>query len=243
MSQIPFGSKVLFEEAKEHGFQPQWETKFGLFSIKRGTKTIYIYSTKLAINSNLGSYLTKDKYTTSVILEKNSFPTVPYLFTNNVKELHDFFDVHQPIIAKPVMGERSQNTKLIEERDDLSKFPLDETIFEKFILGIELRYLVLKGQIVAAQSKSLNPTPQYPWRKHVTNLKASEYDTCCVEMALAIAKLVGQQFLAVDFIEAPNGKILVLELNSVPGLYSLYNPDDGNPIALGKLLFETIIET
>jgi len=243
MSLIPFGSQIIFEEAKEQGLHPEWETEFGLFSVQHNGKTRYVYSTHLLINSTLGAYLTKDKYTTNKILEKHGFPIIPYIFTKNIQEVNHFFDQYNPIIAKPVMGEQAHDVKLITHHDHITNYPLDETLFEKFIQGEEYRYLVLQGKVVAAQSKNLAPTAQYPWRKYITNLEPTEYKDSFKDMALKIAELVGLGLIAVDFLLDDAGKPYVLELNSAPGLYSLYNPDKGNPIKVGKLLLEIILNS
>ncbi len=240
MSQIPNSARILFEEAEKCGLQPTWLTKFGLFSIKKDTKTFFIYLTKLSINSSLANYITDDKYTARVVLGKNSFPNIPYLFTTAPKELNHFFDQHQPIIAKPVFGERQQNVRLVQKREDLVTFNLEETIFEKYIPGVEFRYFILKGKVIAAQTKTLKPTPQNPWGKYVANLTDADYDAVCVDIAIKIAKLIGQQFFAVDFIKDSEGKLWILELNSMPGLFYLYHPDEGEPIKIGNLLLEAI---
>ena len=241
MSLIPFGSQILFEEAIAQGLSPTWETKFGLFSVQHDGKTKYIYSTHLPINSTLGAYLTKDKYTTNKILEKHGYPIIPYIFTKNIHEVNHFFDKENPIIAKPVMGQQAHDVNLITQQDNIKQYELAETLFEKFIKGTEYRYIVLQGKVIAAQLKTLNPTPQYPWRKDITNLETTEYDDIFKNMALKIAELVGLQFVATDFLLDSSGNRYILELNSAPGLYDLYNPDKGKPIKLGKLLLEIIL--
>ena len=134
------------------------------------------------------------------------------------------------------MGELSHDVKIITDKEQIKQNILSETLFEKMIKGTEYRYLVLQGEVVAAQMKILDPTPQYPWRKYVTNLEPTEYKDSFTNMALAIAELVGLGFIAVDFLLDDDGNMYILELNSAPGLYSLYNPDKGAPIKLGKRL-------
>ncbi len=241
MSNIPPSAKILFEEAKAQGLNPIWESKFGLFSIKKDSKTIYIYTTKLSINSDLGGYLTSDKYTSRLILGKNNLPNIPSCFSTDRGMLNGFFEKNHPLIAKPVFGEKSDGVKLIKTKEELFKLPLKEILFEKYIEGIEFRYLILNNQVIAAQRKELAPVKTHPWRKKITNLEKRSFDKTCVDLSLKTAKIIGQSFLAVDFIKTQN-ELYVLELNSIPGLYSFHNPDQGPKYNIAGLLLEAIIK-
>lgn len=243
MPPIPPGARILYQEAQKQGLKPQWETGHGLFSIRFKRRIFYFYSTKLSINNSLGVWLTQDKYTTRVLLDKYKLPNIPYCYTTDKKELNHFFDQYHPLVGKPVLGERAEEVKYIEDREVIFKLPIKDTLFEQYIKGTEYRYLVLKGEIIGAQKKELASTPEYPWRKIISNLEKKGFKKEYRDLALKAAEIVSQQFLSVDFIERQDNSVVILELNSMPGLYSFHNPDLGKPKNIADLILQAILTT
>lgn len=241
MSKIPASAKILFEEAAKENLNPTWETDYGLFSFKHKDKTVFVYLTKLPINNTLGNWMTQDKFAARVILEKYNLPNIPYCFSTEIKVVNKFLSEQKTIVGKPVLGEQAKNVMLITNHAQIKSLSLKDTIFEKYIEGMEFRYLVLNSEVVGAQQRDLNPSKEYPWRKRITNLEEKEYDKELVSLSLKISKIINQNFLAVDFIVDREGKTWVLELNSMPGLYSWHNPDGGKSKNIAKLIIKAII--
>jgi glutathione synthase/RimK-type ligase-like ATP-grasp enzyme len=242
MRQIYASAEILFSEAERQGLAPVWETKNGLFSIKDQNKNVYIYYTKLHLNSQLGAWICQEKVLARTFLQKEGFPSIPFLYSNQKHDINRFFDAHHPIIAKPILGERAENVQLIRERKDLKSIDLKGTIFERFIEGTEYRYLVLQGKIIAVQRKVLDPTPALPWRKRVENLERKNWDRNCIQMSERIATLLHMGFIAVDVIQDTSGTPWILELNSMPGLYPFHHPHDGAPLNVATKLLQAILK-
>jgi D-alanine-D-alanine ligase-like ATP-grasp enzyme len=236
-------SIILFEKARLRGYEPQWLTEYGMFQFLVDGKTKYAYQTKNFGNNQLCCWLTGDKHATHVFLEKNNLPTTPYYYGTQKNQLNIFFDKYHPVVAKPVHGEKSEGVVLINDRKQLLENELSTTIFEKFIDGIEYRYLMLENKLVAVQKKVLKPAKNYPWRKEFTNLDLNDYDLRLSQMADKINYLMPQKLLAIDFIVDDKDTIWVLELNSMPGLWSLLHPDFGEPIDLSDKVLDLIIKT
>lgn len=236
-------AKLLSEEAERQGFTPIWEHPRGLFSITHNGKNLFVYYAKLHINSQLGSWICQDKSLTHTVLDKEGFLTIPYYYGNQPKEVNAFFDKHTRIIQKPVLGEQSKNVHLITRREDIDINNLEDTIFEQFIDGTEYRCLVLNGQTIGMQKKTLDPTPEYPWRKHVTNLEEHEWLPECIKDAHTIASLLHMGFIAVDFMIDATGKRWILELNAMPGLHSFHHPDSGDAQNIAAQLLTAILQS
>lgn len=236
-------AKILFTEAEEMGLKPRWETPHGLFSFQHNNKSIYVFYTKLHINSQLGSWMSQDKYVTHIMAQKHSIPDIPFCYTSQIKEVNKFLDTHRMIIQKPVLGQKAENTFLVKKHEELIKQALDDWIFEKYIPGNEYRCLVLEGKVIAMQEKKLNATPEHAWGKVYRTLESQEWNKKMIDIAIEVSQLFQMGFIAVDFILDQDNNIWLLETNSVPGLYSFHNPDEGRQINVASEILTSILKS
>jgi len=235
-------AELLFAEAEARGFHPSWETGCGLFSLVHKKKTVFIYYTKLHCNSQLGSQMCGDKHLARTFLARENFPNIPYCYSNQKAEINRFFDQHTPLIQKPLLGMKAQNVRLISHREEICFENLEDTFFEKYIEGTEYRVLIVQ-KAIAMQKKILKPTEKYPWRKHVTNIPRHEWLPELVSMAESLAQKLHMTCMAVDYIVNTANQVFVLELNSMPGLYSFHHPDTGEPVNIASELLTVILHT
>ncbi|MBI4067678.1 ATP-grasp domain-containing protein [Candidatus Gottesmanbacteria bacterium] len=236
-------AELLYAEAFKLGLNPHWESPHGLFSIQYKGKDIFIFYTKLHINSQLGAWMSQDKYLTHIILKKYNLPDIPYCYTTQIKTLNIFFDKHHPIIQKPVLGQRAEDVFLIQKRNEIRQGTLQDWIFEKYMKGKEYRCLVLKGKVIAMQEKILSPTGDYHWRKIIRNLAEKDWNKQMVIYSIKISKIFQLGLMAVDFILDSNRKIWILETNSMPSLYAFHNPDKGPKLNVAKQVLREILST
>ena len=238
---IRASAKILFHEAEKLGLEPKWETPYGLFSVQLNNKQEFIFYTRSYLNTQLGAWFSTDKYTTNIILERNKVKVIPYLYAAQIPKVNAFFDKHHPLIAKPLEGRESIHVKLIAERQALKRIPIREMLFEKYITGVEYRYLMLKKEVVAVQRKELKPSLTNPWKKYIINLEKKEWNNNLVEQSIQIANILHLGFVAIDFIVDEQNNTWFLETNSAPSLHYFHNPDRGKPVNLArKLLKETL---
>ena len=220
-----------------------WLTDYGFFQFTVNGRVLLACQTKNFGNNQLCTWVTTDKHATHVLLDHYHFPTIPYCFSRERRIINNFFDRYHPVIAKPVLGEKSEGVRLISERDKLFESDLSTTLFERFVKGIEYRYLRMEGKLIAVQKKTPAPTAKYPWKKEYTNVETGEYDVRLSQLSEEINKVIPQQLLAVDFIVGQDDHVWVLEVNSMPGLWSFLHPDFGTPIDLTGLILDFIIRS
>ncbi len=242
MKQAP-SSKLLFAEAERRGYQPQWLTEYGWFVFTVDGREVFGYQTKNFGNNQFATWLSDDKYAARLLMDRLQLPTIPYLFTEDFRAVEAFFDRYQPIIAKPVLGLQAKDVVLVKEKSQLALFELPTTIWERYVPGVEFRYFLVKGKVVAVQQQPLQPLPDRPWHKLRINLAEKEWNPELITMATTIQQQLRQAVLAVDFIQDEQGKIWLLELNSMPGLLPLAQPHQGEPVNLAPMLLDVLIET
>lgn len=226
-------AKILFKEAEEMGLSPKWLINYGLFSIQFKGKNAYVFYTSTLLNSQLGAYLAKNKHATRVILEKNNIPGVPFSVAETPKELEIFLKKYKTIIAKPTMGRGSSDIHLINSIKDSQGLNFQNYIFEKFIKGREVRYLVLDKRIigVSERAKEKISYPKKLWSKKLSDI------------AIKTAKVLHLRFAAVDFLIDNRGHAQILEVNASPGLYRFQNPSRGPKINLARIILEETLRT
>ena len=233
-------AEMLFEEARKRGLDPQWETRDGLFSFARNGEDVFVYYGKLHGNSQLGAQICNDKNLTRAFLQREGIASIPWYYGKNPSELNAFFDRHHPLIRKPLLGMRSQGVRMIRERSELDLSDAEDVLFEQYVEGTEYRCLVL-DHAIAVQRKTLDPTPDHPWRKRIEILPSDEWPEGMKETAESIARTLRMCFIAVDFLVDSEGHARVLELNAMPGLHSFHHPDMGEPIDLAAMVMDRIL--
>lgn len=237
-------SQILFDEAKKLGLNPKWEMDYGLFSVSfhNSSKREYFFHSNLNLNGELSRIMVKNKHFTRLILENNNFVNIPFILPRSPEELRDFFDQHQPIICKPLLGQRSKKVYLIKTKERLEKCSLKMNFFEKYIEGDEHRYLILDGEVIAVQHKTLSPTKKYPWNLRYTGVAQSKWDEELIDQSLKIASIFKLKWAAVDFLLDADGKAWVLEVNSSPGIVKIHHPDDGVKVNVAELIWKVLIQ-
>lgn len=237
-------SQILFDEAQKLGLNPKWETDYGLFSVsfRNTSKREYFFHSNLNLNGELSRILVKNKHFTRLILEKNNFVNIPFILPRSPEELRYFFDQHQPIICKPLLGQRSKKVYLIKTKERLEKCSLKMNFFEKYIEGEEHRYLILDRKVIALQHKKLSPTRKYPWNLRYTGVDQLNWDEELIDQSLKIASIFKLNWAAVDFLLDADGKAWVLEVNSSPGIVKIHHPDDGIKVNAAGLIWKVLMK-
>jgi len=237
-------SQILFDEAQKLGLNPRWETDYGLFSVNfyNTSEREYFFHSNFNLNGELSRILVKNKHFTRLILEKNMFANIPFILPRSLEELRDFFEKHQSIICKPLLGQRSKKVYLINTKERLDKCSLKMNFFEKYIEGDEHRYLILDGEVIAVQHKTLSPTKKYPWNLRYIGVDRLEWDGELIDQSLKIASIFELKWAAVDFLLDADGRAWVLEVNSSPGIVKIHHPDDGVRVNAAELIWKVLIQ-
>ncbi len=234
-------AELLYKTAGEMGLRPKWLNDFGLFEIIVKGKKHYIFHSYSILNSQLGMQLSRHKHLTRNIIENNSLHNIPYVRPKSKKELEVFIAKHKKVIMKPVFGSRADGVRIIKNITELSNLDPAEFIFEKFIEGIEFRYLVLNNEVLAVHERS-NRGEIYNTSAHKRfSYPTHKWDKQLVKTSIQIASIMDLKFAAVDFIIDKNNKPYILEVNSAPGLYKFQYPANGPSIEIAKMFLEQTI--
>jgi len=241
MSYIEY-AHLLYKKAQEMGLNPKWLTDYGLFSISVDGKIGYVTYTYSLLNSHLGAYLSKNKHATRVILDSFHFPNIPYALPETLQEVQLFLRMHKKIVAKPTQGTGSHDVHIITELEELKDIVLQNYIFEKFIIGKEVRYLIFKNKVIGVYEKQDIGPIGNPTEKRRISYPKEQWDQDLVTMALDIVKKLYLKIATVDFLITNEGKVYILEVNSSPGIVFVENPSVGPSVDIARMFLEELIK-
>jgi tetrahydromethanopterin:alpha-L-glutamate ligase len=166
-----------------------------------------------------------DKAATSFYLAINNIPT-PATWTVQTAAAARVIVRREcargPLVLKPLFGAQGRGLKLIRRESDLPEIEAVEGVFylQRFV-GVEqdgfrdIRVLVSRGEIIAAMTRHA--------RHWITNVKLGakpepiEITDEMRDLALRSAKAIGADFAGVDLLCERDGRLTVLEVNSMPG--------------------------
>lgn len=234
---------VLYEEAKRMQLNPELLTPYGLITISDGTRRAFVFHTRTLFNSQLSAYLCTNKHTARIIFEKYDLPNIPFLYTQSRGEVEEFFTLHKPLIAKPLMGFYGKGVVKIKHEEELEGLDLNRFLFEQYIEGVEYRYLFLDDEILGVQRRTLQPTTENPWEKHRATLETTKWSHDLIAFTRTAANTLGLRFGAVDFLVDTAGNPYILEVNSAPSIWPFHHPDKGAPINVAKVILEKTLAT
>jgi D-alanine-D-alanine ligase-like ATP-grasp enzyme len=232
-------AKVIFDAAKKMGLEPKLIVDYGLILFKYKGRDVYFFNSVSDLNSSIGSYISKNKHTTRVILERNKLPNIPFILPKSMDEALAFLKKYKKIMIKPTHGRKSIGIKVTSGEEELKKLDLSHSILEEFIDGVEYKVLVLNKKIIAIHLCIFNPKTKEMKR---ISLDAKDWDNEMIEVALKAAKFVDLEFASVDFLKDENGKLFILEINSAPGIAIYYSPDEGPAVDVSTLLIKATLE-
>jgi tetrahydromethanopterin:alpha-L-glutamate ligase len=127
-----------------------------------------------------------------------------------------------PLVMKPLFGAQGWGLRLIENEADIPSLDEARGVFylQRFVGPQrppyeDMRLLVSRGDIIAAMARRSSH-----W---ITNVRqgarpmAVAPDNTARDMALAATRAMGAVFAGVDLIRDADGRLMVLEVNSMPG--------------------------
>ena len=176
---------------------------------------------------------TVDKAMTSFLLQGAGIATPRTWVTESRQHAHAIiqqnFVSNQSLIIKPLFGSQGRGVRLV----DASKLPLPMDAYvdgvfylqQKITATHDFRVLIVNNQPVAAMRRS-----GQNWLHNVaqgaTCEKSTEADV--QEIAVQAAKALAIDYCGVDVIRGQDGKLWVLEINSIPAWRGLQSVTDFN---------------
>ncbi len=168
---------------------------------------------------------TVDKAMTSFLLHQNSIATPKTWVCESRQQAHDIIEKNSQLVIKPLFGSQGQGVRLI----DKMPLPMDTFVDGVFYMQQlikathDYRVFVVHNQVVAAMKRTGDT-----WLHNVAQgahcKKVDDEDV--LEIALQASRVLEIAYCGVDVIKDKNGKLYVLEVNSIPawrGLQSVTN--------------------
>lgn len=193
-----------------------------------------------------------DKSMTTFLLKKAGLPTPPTFAVEGLaaaKEISRRELAKGPLVLKPLFGAQGRGIILIETLADL---PPAEEVNDVYYLQHyvprpgppyrDFRVFVCAGRVVAMMSRSSTDWITNVNRGATPELVGETGKAELARLAIAASDAVGTDFSGVDIVEAEDGNLLVLEVNSMPawtGLQSVVAVDISDAIADALMDFVT----
>ncbi len=235
-------SELLFRAAEKMGLQPSWLTFKGPFVVTIAGEEQYINFARSPLNSQVSASLAKDKYMTRLILERNGLPNIPFARPRTHAEAQLFLAKHKKIIAKPVNGSGARDINIITTDAQLLQLKITDYILEQYISGVEMRYLVLKDDVVGVHRSDYGVSVQATRALQRISFARKDWKPALVEMSRHITDTLGLKFAAVDYLIDDLGRVHVLEVNTAPGFKWFHAPSIGPSVDVARLFLEAIVQ-
>ena len=172
---------------------------------------------------------TVDKAMTSFLLHQAGIATPQTWVCESRHHAHDIIDKNTQLVIKPLFGSQGQGVRLV----DADKLPLPMDAFvdgvfylQKFIHAPhDYRVFIVNNQAVAAMKRTGET-----WLHNVAQGAQCEStnEADVLAIALQAALVLDIAYCGVDMIRDENGKLLVLEVNSIPAWRGLQGVTDVN---------------
>ena len=183
---------------------------------------------------------TVDKAMTSFLLHQNAINTPKTWVCESRHHAHriieDNIQLNQQLVIKPLFGSQGHGVRLIDQiMANKMPLPMDTHVdgvfyMQQFIQAAhDYRVFIVNNQVVAAMKRAgktwLHNVAQGAVCENIMN-KSTEEDVLAI--ALQTASVLDIAFCGVDVIRDKNGKLLVLEVNSIPAWQGLQSVTEAN---------------
>jgi RimK family alpha-L-glutamate ligase len=170
---------------------------------------------------------TIDKHWTSRLLQEAGVPTPRTVAAEDARDALAAFRDLGDVVVKPLLGSGGRGICRVSDPDTAWRvFRALEQHGSVFYLQefvphgrSDLRFLVAGGRVVAAARRS-----GAGWKTNVAaGARAAAHRPRTVEADLAVraCRAVGADYAGVDLLEAEDGRLLVAEVNGIPGFRAL----------------------
>ena len=234
--------ELIYNSALQMGLQPSWVTPGGLFSITVQGSESYINFARSPLNSHVGVSIANDKNLARLILQRNNLPNIPFVRPKTLYEAKEFLQQYVKIVAKPFNGYGSRDIRIVTDPSQLDKIDVTRYILEKYIAGIEMRYLVLNDGVIGVHQSSYGTSVDEHRNLERLSHPKESWDQALVELSVETARVIGLKFAAVDYILDESGHAYILEVNSLPGLKWFHSPTSGPVVDVARLFLEAIVD-
>lgn len=234
-------AELLFRRADAMGLHPDWVTPDGLFAVRVGSREEYVNFARSPLNSHTSASLARNKYLTRRILERNNMKNIPFMLPVTHTDAVQFLTDHGKIIAKPISGSGAHDINIVTTASQLMDLDIRKYILEKYIVGKELRYLVLNDSVIGMHVSEYGTSVAKDRPLERISYPADEWGQALIDVALHVTHVLGLKFAAVDFILEDSGDAYILEVNTAPGLKWFHAPSSGPIVDVAGQFLEAVL--
>ncbi|MHA6641253.1 ATP-grasp domain-containing protein [Mesorhizobium sp. A623] len=193
-----------------------------------------------------------DKSMTTFLLQNAGLPTPPTFAVEGFAMAQEIVRrelANAPLVLKPLFGAQGRGIRLIRSLADLP--PPDEVGDVYYLQHYvprpgppyrDFRVFVCAGQVVAMMSRNSGDWITNVNRGGLPAVVEKTRENDLARLAIAASAAVGTDFSGVDIVQSDNGRLFVLEVNSMPawtGLQSVSAVNVADAIADALLAFVT----
>lgn len=237
------GAELLYKRAQQMGLQPAWVTPNGTFAVSVNGQEKYISYTLSPLNSHTSASLAKNKYLTRLILERHNMQNIPFARPRSLEDAQKFFQKHRKIIAKPLRGAGAHDIHVIMHAAQLIDLNISDYIFEKYIAGKELRYLILNGKVIGVHLSDYGTSVKEDRPLRRISYPKTTWDPALTSSSIKIAHILDLKFAAIDYLIDASGHAFILEVNTVPGIKWFHAPTSGPVVDVARKFLESVFES
>ena len=221
--------------------QPSWIIQGGLFVISTPDGDRYINLARSSLNSDVSVSLVKNKFLARQIMQRHDLPNIPFACPQTYAEAEVFLRRHTTIIVKPISGTGAEDIHIVSNMAELQGMDVTKYIFEKYISGVEMRFLVLDGAVIAVHKSDYGISVEANRALERISYSQNDWNPMLVALSLKISLLFGLHLAAVDFLIDPQGRAYVLEVNTTPGLKWFHAPSSGPVVDVATLFLSSLL--
>jgi RimK family alpha-L-glutamate ligase len=199
----------------------------------------------MVINSATTLERSVDKYFTSSLLEDAGIPTPRTVVTERFESAMEAFVQFKDVVVKPLFGSEGKGIVRVQDEDMAYRvfkaLELGNYVFyvQEFIphFNRDIRVFIIQDEPVAAMVRESDL-----WKTNIARgAKARPLDITPEfrELSVKAAKTLGAFYAGVDILEAEDGRLLVTEINGIPGWYGLQG---ATGIHVADLIAKNLIE-
>lgn len=172
---------------------------------------------------------TVDKAMTSFLLKQNNIATPKTWVCESRKVAHEIINQHNQLVIKPLFGSQGAGVRLVDNKK--LPLPMDAHVdgvfyLQEFIAApCDYRVFIVNNQVVAAMKRT-GDTWLHNVAQGATCEKCEASDV--LDIALQAALVLDLAYCGVDVIRDKNGKLFVLEVNSIPAWRGLQSVTEAN---------------
>lgn len=167
---------------------------------------------------------------------------IPYMLPGTLSEANAFLGKYGTVIAKPVSGAGARDVHIITDTTQLAALQVDQYLLEKYIVGTEIRYLVLNDQVVGVHQSEYGTSVAEDRLLQRHSHPKEAWNPSLIEASRRVANMLDLHFAAVDYLIEDTGQTYILEVNTRPGFKWFHAPSSGPVIDIARLFLETLVD-